>query len=54
MIKQVLRCASGELPELDLCPDLVQTIQRELQALDDRIDTLRHNRDALAGYLPGA
>lgn len=53
VIAEVLPCAAGEAPELDLCPELVRTIRRELAALDDHIDTLRRNRGALAEYLSG-
>ncbi|OZM74166.1 MerR family transcriptional regulator [Amycolatopsis antarctica] len=53
VIAEVLPCAAGDLAELDLCPEVVRTIRRELDALDERIDTLRQNRGALAGYLAG-
>lgn len=52
VIAQVLPCAIEDLDRLDLCPNLVRTLRAELAELDERIDTLRRNRGALAGYLP--
>lgn len=34
VITTVLPCATGETPELDLCPDLVRTLRRELAEMD--------------------
>jgi DNA-binding transcriptional MerR regulator len=51
VIGKVLPCARGELPELDMCPSVVEALQRELSAMDDRIATLQHRRGTLAGYL---
>ncbi|GAA1458512.1 MerR family transcriptional regulator [Nocardiopsis exhalans] len=50
-ISSVLPCATGdesEPLELDMCPDLLATIRRELAELDARIDELQRNRGALA------
>ncbi|UJW35360.1 MerR family transcriptional regulator [Saccharothrix sp. AJ9571] len=52
VIADVLPCAMEDLDRLDLCPTLVKTLRAELAELDARIDTLRRNRGALAGYLP--
>jgi len=53
VIRDVLPCVGGgEEIELELCPDLVRTIRRELAALDERIDELQGKRSALAGYVP--
>jgi hypothetical protein len=38
---------------MDLCPDLVRTIRREIAQMDARIGELQCSRSALAGYLPG-
>ncbi|MFE0024238.1 MerR family transcriptional regulator [Amycolatopsis sp. NPDC059021] len=51
VIATALECASGEEAELDLCPELATTLRRELDAMDDRIDTLRRRRGVLANYL---
>lgn len=52
VIREVLPCVTGGDPiELDLCPDLVRTIRRELADLDARIGELRCSRGTLAGYL---
>lgn len=54
VIREVLPCARGEKPELDLCPSLVRTLREQLDALDERIDDLRQTRGALAAYVPTA
>lgn len=51
VIGKVLPCANGELAKLDMCPLVVAELERELAAMDDRIDTLRERRGTLAGYL---
>ncbi|RZS44701.1 DNA-binding transcriptional MerR regulator [Herbihabitans rhizosphaerae] len=52
VIRTVLPCANGDASRLDLCPRLVETLRRELTAMDDRIDNLRQVRGTLAAYLP--
>ncbi|TWF76114.1 DNA-binding transcriptional MerR regulator [Pseudonocardia hierapolitana] len=53
VIREVLPCVAGGDPiELELCPDLVRTIRRELADLDARIGELQCSRSTLAGYLP--
>ncbi|WP_158893087.1 MerR family transcriptional regulator [Amycolatopsis anabasis] len=54
VIRSVLPCTRGERPEFDLCPDLRALLNRELAAMDERIDGLRRTRGALATYLTGA
>jgi DNA-binding transcriptional MerR regulator len=52
VIREVLPCVGGGDPiELDLCPDLVRTIQREIAHMDARIGELQCSRSTLAGYL---
>jgi DNA-binding transcriptional MerR regulator len=52
VIREVMPCAvDGDPVELELCPDLVRTIRRELADLDARIGALQCSRSALAGYL---
>ena len=54
VIRDVLPCVvDGDPLEMDLCPDLVRTIRRELAQMDARIEELRCSRSTLAGYLPG-
>ena len=54
VIRGVLPCVDGDEPiELELCPDLVHTLRRELAEIDARIGQLQCSRSALAGYLPG-
>jgi DNA-binding transcriptional MerR regulator len=53
VIRGVLPCVGGGEPiEMDLCPDLVRTLRRELAEIDARIGELQCSRSALAGYLP--
>lgn len=53
VIRGVLPCvAGGEPPELDLCPELVRTLRRELAEMDARIGELQRTRGTLAAYLP--
>ena len=53
VIRTVLPCVGGGDPlEVELCPDLVRTLRRELAEMDARIDELQRTRGTLAGYLP--
>jgi DNA-binding transcriptional MerR regulator len=55
VIRDVLPCVVGGDPiEMDLCPDLVRTIRRELAQMDARIGELQCTRSTLAGYLPAS
>ncbi|MER7703152.1 MerR family transcriptional regulator [Kitasatospora sp. NPDC097605] len=54
VIAQILPCATGPIPALLACPDLLDTLRGELAELDARIDELSRSRDALAGYLDAA
>jgi DNA-binding transcriptional MerR regulator len=47
-IREVLPCARGEKPDLDMCPQLRELLARQLRALDEDIERLRHNRTRLA------
>ncbi|WP_179815963.1 MerR family transcriptional regulator [Allostreptomyces psammosilenae] len=51
VIRQVLPCARGEQPGFDWCADLRAIMDRELAAMDERIDDLQRTRGTLAGYL---
>ena len=53
VIREVLPCARGERPEIELCAAVRTLLGEELTALDDRIDDLRRTRGNLAGYLSG-
>lgn len=50
-INSLLPCASGAVPELQPCPELIATLHRRMHDLDERIATLVHSRDALGAYL---
>ncbi|GLW10368.1 MerR family transcriptional regulator [Microtetraspora sp. NBRC 13810] len=51
VIREVLPCTRGDGTEFDWCADLRALIDRELAAMDERIDDLRRSRGTLAGYL---
>jgi DNA-binding transcriptional MerR regulator len=54
VIRTVLPCVGGAEPlEMDLCPELVRTLRRELAEMDARIGELQRTRGTLAAYLPG-
>jgi DNA-binding transcriptional MerR regulator len=53
VIRSVLPCATGDdTPELQLCPELVQRLRRELAQMDAQLAALQKARGTLAGYLP--
>ena len=47
----LLPCATGAVPDLEPCDELLGFLRARLQGLDERIDTLTHSRQALDGYL---
>ncbi|MCI3928572.1 MerR family transcriptional regulator [Streptomyces sp. AN091965] len=51
VIREVLPCTRGEQTGFDWCADLRELLDRELAAMDERIDDLRRSRGALAGYM---
>ncbi|MGA5821869.1 MerR family transcriptional regulator [Kitasatospora sp. NPDC094028] len=54
IIAEALPCATGPVPALVACPDLLATLRGELADLDARIDDLTRSRRALSRYLAGA
>ncbi|MFB7615077.1 MerR family transcriptional regulator [Kitasatospora sp. NPDC056181] len=54
VIAEILPCATGPLPALEACPDLLGTLRGELADLDARIGELTRSRQALARYLDTA
>ncbi|MFF2141970.1 MerR family transcriptional regulator [Kitasatospora sp. NPDC058190] len=51
VIAELLPCATGPVPVLETCPNLVATLRGELADLDARIDDLTRSRRALSRYL---
>ncbi|MCF2527974.1 MerR family transcriptional regulator [Yinghuangia soli] len=51
VIRAVLPCVHGELPEFEWCVDVRAILDRELAAADERIGDLNRSRDNLAGFL---
>ena len=47
----MLPCATGSAPDLEPCPELLDTLRARLHALDEHIDTLVGSRNALRDYL---
>jgi DNA-binding transcriptional MerR regulator len=47
----MLPCATGAAPELEPCPELLDTLGARLRRLDEHIATLVRSRQALADYI---
>jgi DNA-binding transcriptional MerR regulator len=50
-IAYLLPCATGEGPDLEPCPELLDALRTRLRGLDERIDALARSRQALHTYL---
>lgn len=51
VIRQVLPCTRSDQPDFDWCADIRDLLDREITAIDTRIEGLRRNHDALTGFL---
>lgn len=47
----LLPCATGVGPDLEPCPELLDTLRARLRGLDEHIDTLVRTRQVLHDYL---
>lgn len=47
----ILPCATGAVPELEPCSQLLATLRARLHELDERIDTLIRSRQLLHDYV---
>jgi DNA-binding transcriptional MerR regulator len=54
VIRELLPCAAGKQPRLTSCPDLVGILRETLQDIDERMEVLDRNRQALIRYLDAA
>ncbi|MFJ7498058.1 MerR family transcriptional regulator [Streptomyces sp. NPDC097727] len=56
VIREIVPCFHGSGPDMrpDVHPDLVANLARELAEIEERIDTLIRNRDAIRCYLTEA
>ncbi|MER6299638.1 MerR family transcriptional regulator [Kitasatospora sp. NPDC001539] len=54
VIAELLPCATGPMPVLEACPQLLATLREELADLDARIADLTRSRRALSHYLATA
>lgn len=44
-------CVTGTAPELEPCPELLDTLRTRLNGLDEHIDTLTRSRQVLHDYI---
>ncbi|MET3599110.1 MerR family transcriptional regulator [Martelella mangrovi] len=49
-IRRFLPCLRSEGPILHPCPELMAAMEREMQALEERINGFRQSRDMLGSY----
>ncbi|WP_063765355.1 MerR family transcriptional regulator [Nonomuraea candida] len=54
VIRELLPCAAGKQPRLNSCPDLVGILRGTLRDIDERMEVLDRNRQALIRYLDAA
>lgn len=50
-IEYLLPCATGTAPDLEPCPELLDTLRARLRGLDEHITTLVRSRQALHDYI---
>jgi DNA-binding transcriptional MerR regulator len=50
-IAYLMPCVTGTGPDLEPCPELLETLRARLDGLDERIDTLTRSRAALHAYI---
>jgi DNA-binding transcriptional MerR regulator len=50
-IAYLMPCVTGAGPDLEPCPELLETLRARLDGLDERIDTLTRSRAALHAYI---
>jgi DNA-binding transcriptional MerR regulator len=50
-IASVLPCATGAAPDLEPCPELLDTLRARLNRLDERSETLNRYRQTLHDYI---
>lgn len=53
-IRLLLPCATTSTPELEPCSEVLELLRARMSDLNDRIDSLRHSREALRKYLSAA
>ncbi|MEU9875925.1 MerR family transcriptional regulator [Streptomyces phaeochromogenes] len=44
-------CVTGTAPDLEPCPELLDTLRARLKGLDEHIDTLTRSREVLHDYI---
>lgn len=53
-IALILPCASGPMPDIEGCPELIDTLRARLHRLDESISALVGSRRALLDYIAAA
>ncbi|MDH2424352.1 MerR family transcriptional regulator [Sphaerisporangium sp. TRM90804] len=47
----LLPCATGATPDLEPCPELLDTLRARLRGLDEHVDTLNRSRQTLHEFI---
>ncbi|MGX1910700.1 MerR family transcriptional regulator [Streptomyces phaeochromogenes] len=50
-IRYLQPCVTGTAPDLEPCPELLDTLRARLKGLDEHIDTLTRSRQVLHDYI---
>ncbi|MGW4091377.1 MerR family transcriptional regulator [Nocardia sp. NPDC004750] len=50
-VAQLLPCASGPRPQLELCPNIVAAMQTTLQRIESDLETLSSHHAAVSSFL---
>lgn len=51
VVADLLPCARGEKPTIDLCPDVVATMRRTLAGIETSLSSLERQHSAITGLL---
>ncbi|WP_329409246.1 MerR family transcriptional regulator [Nocardia vinacea] len=52
-VAQLLPCASGSRPQLELCPNVVVAMRTTLQRIESDLETLNSHRATVTSFLEG-
>ncbi|AHH15606.1 putative transcriptional regulator, MerR family [Nocardia nova SH22a] len=50
-VAQLLPCANGSRPQLELCPDIVAAMQTTLRRIESNLETLGNHHAAVSSFL---
>ncbi len=51
VIRNLQPCVTGAAPDLEPCPEVLDTLRARLHGLEERIDTLTRSRQSLRDYI---